>query len=66
MVKDPLKLTGNRFVNNKQVLCKIKEKIILSFFRFLLFLKLFLGMGMMWIFEIIAGIFDDHVDESAW
>merc|ERR1712142_46966 len=23
-------------------------------------------MGMMWVFEIIAGIFDDQVDESAW
>merc|ERR1712156_1366824 len=44
----------------------ISGKRSLEIDRFLLFLKLFLGMGMMWIFEIIAGIFDDHVDESAW
>ena len=36
--------------------------------RFLMFLKLFLGMGFMWFFEIISGLLDDHSDvpESVW
>ena len=36
--------------------------------RFLMFLKLFLGMGFMWFFEIISGLLDNHPDvpESVW
>merc|ERR1712218_267227 len=34
--------------------------------RFLLFLKLFIGMGIMWTFEIIAGLSGDVTDESVW
>ena len=35
--------------------------------RFLMFLKLFLGMGLIWSFEIIGGICGDNIaHESAW
>ena len=34
--------------------------------RFLLFVKLFVGMGIMWSFEIIAGLMDDMTNESVW
>jgi hypothetical protein len=34
--------------------------------RFLLYLRLFLGMGFIWTFEIIAGLFGDTLPESTW
>ena len=39
------------------------------FSRFLTFLKLFLGMGILWIFEIVAGLLDtDDIenDDDKW
>ena len=37
-------------------------------FRFLMFLKLFIGMGFLWVFEILAGICgsEDNEDEHIW
>ena len=37
-----------------------------SFFRFLTYLKIFLGMGFLWSMEIIGGLVDDNVHESSW
>ena len=34
--------------------------------RFLLFVKLFVGMGIIWSFEIIAGLMDDMTNEKVW
>ena len=34
--------------------------------RFLMYLKLFVGMGMIWTFEIIAGICGDFVHDRVW
>ena len=34
--------------------------------RFLTFLKLFLGMGILWIFEIISGLVGDQAGEESW
>lgn len=34
--------------------------------RFLTYIKLFVGMGFIWIFEIIAGMASDDIHESAW
>jgi hypothetical protein len=41
-----------------------KAKIFL--YRFLTYLKLFLGMGILWIFEIISGLVDDKAGEESW
>ena len=34
--------------------------------KFLVYLKLFFGMGFIWIFEIISGLVPDQVHESSW
>ena len=34
--------------------------------RFFVYLKLFLGMGFMWSFEIMSGLFGDTFHESVW
>ena len=34
--------------------------------KFLVYLKLFIGMGFIWIFEIISGLAKDQVHESSW
>ena len=34
--------------------------------QFMVYVKLFLGMGFIWIFEIISGFANDGVHESAW
>jgi hypothetical protein len=31
-----------------------------------MYLKLFLGMGFIWCFEIIAGLAGDDIHESSW
>ena len=41
-----------------------KTKMFL--YRFLTYLKLFLGMGILWIFEIISGLVDDKAGEESW
>ena len=35
-------------------------------FRCFTYAKLFLGMGIMWIFEIIAGLAENSTNNSAW
>lgn len=44
----------------------IEEKTSNQRTRVFLFMKLFLGMGLLWFFEIIGGLLNDHVHESAW
>jgi hypothetical protein len=34
--------------------------------RFLMYLKLFFGMGFIWCFEIVAGLANDDIHESSW
>ena len=31
-----------------------------------MFVKLFVGMGFIWTFEIVAGLIDDSVSEEVW
>jgi hypothetical protein len=31
-----------------------------------MYLKLFFGMGFIWIFEIIGGLVSDSIDEASW
>ena len=44
----------------------IEEKTSNQRTRVFLFMKLFLGMGLLWFFEIIGGLLNEHVHESAW
>jgi hypothetical protein len=44
----------------------IEEKTSSQRTRVFLFMKLFLGMGLLWFFEIIGGLLNEHVHESAW
>lgn len=34
--------------------------------RFYMFLKHFIGIGILWSFEVISGLLDDHVAEEVW
>ena len=59
-------LTVVRLCNADAEQRKINGKRTDKWDKFLIYLRLFLGMGFIWIFEIIAGLFDEHVHESAW
>ncbi len=50
--KRPLNVTGGQ---------KSKEAD-----KFFMFLKLFLGMGILWVFEVIAGLCGDLTSEKVW
>ena len=45
---------------------KVNGKRTDKYDRFVIYLRLFLGMGAIWIFEIFAGLTDDYVHESVW
>ena len=59
-------LTVRRLCNVDAEQRKVNGKRTDNWDKFLIYLRLFLGMGAIWIFEIIAGLFDEHVHESAW
>ena len=44
----------------------VKKNNKIFFHRFLTFVKLFFGMGILWIFEIISGFLADTTPEEIW
>ena len=42
------------------------KKIKYFFYRLLQYLKIFIGMGLTWIFEVLSAALDKHTPEEAW
>ena len=64
-VRDPKKRT-NHEERQDQVVCFRPSKITGLFYRLVQYLKIFIGMGLTWIFEVLSAALDKHTPEEAW
>ena len=67
MVDETKTLSGDNKIEPNDVenaLHHIQNHI--NFDRFVMYLKVFLGMGFLWTMEIVAGLASDEIHESFW
>ena len=48
------------------MVCFRPSKITGLFYRLVQYLKIFIGMGLTWIFEVLSAALDKHTPEEAW